>query len=78
MVGTEGLEPSRDYSHTLLKRTRMPIPPRALFLNPFGINIPLVDVFKALGRCVKSLGRQAFDIFGNSVNVVGAVKENRR
>ncbi len=29
LVGKEGLEPSRDYSHTLLKRTRIPVPPLA-------------------------------------------------
>ena len=29
LVGTRGLEPPRDFSHTLLRRVRMPVPPRA-------------------------------------------------
>ena len=37
VVGEEGLEPSRPYGHTLLKRTRIPVPPLALnFLKSGG------------------------------------------
>src|SRR3989344_8517099 len=32
LVGMEGFEPSQDCSYTLLKRTRIPIPPHAHYL----------------------------------------------
>ncbi len=31
-VGVVGVEPTRDEAHTILSRTRMPIPPHALYL----------------------------------------------
>ncbi len=39
VVGAEGVEPSRTCVHTLLKRTRMPVPPRAHQL--YGVNLPI-------------------------------------
>ena len=42
VVGMEGVEPSRDCSHTLLKRTRMPVPPHAHQL--YRVNLPACPV----------------------------------
>lgn len=62
MVGTRGFEPPWDYSHTLLRRVRMPIPPRArmvvtdsvfLFPNSLFFDVPRGDVVKSLAWFIK-------------------------
>ena len=74
MVGTEGLEPSRDCSQRILSPLRLPVPPRPHFNG--GSDQIRTDGHRVAVYCLSHLATEPSDSYLSALLLYGIIKIN--